>query len=84
MKARKAQHKNKKLELNRISIVNLTSVDMMYVHGGDNVVMQPANTGSYTVVTTTKTVQSAAPGGPCTSEPVVIITTVRVSGSVIG
>lgn len=84
MKTRKAQHKKQKLELNRISIVNLTSVDMMYVHGGENVVMNPANTGSYTVATTTRTVQSAAPSGPCTSEPVIFITTVRVSGSAIG
>lgn len=70
MKVRNAQHKSTKLKLNKISIVNLTSVEMMYVHGGVQIVAG-GNTGTNTLqtATTTRTVQSVAPSNPCTGEP---------------
>jgi hypothetical protein len=78
MKTRNVQSKSVKLKLNKISIINLTSDEMMYVHGGATIVLvgttTAANTGTGGGGTntiqgtlTTKTVQSIAP--PCTGEP---------------
>lgn len=78
MKVKNAQRKNTKLKLDKISIVDLTSVEMMYVHGGASLI--PAGTDTLRTATT-RTVQSVAPSGPCTGEPIgpIFATTISFS-----
>lgn len=97
MKRSNAQYKKAKLKLNKISIVNLTYNEMMYVAGGASTeaptVMDgggaavAVNTGTggggtNTLQTSTRTVQSMAPSAPCTGEP--IWTTTISSVRVVG
>ena len=80
MKTRNPQHKSAKLKLNKIAIVDLTAVEMLQVNGGAPT-GTGANTGTggggtNTLRTTTRTVHSVAPSGPCTGEPIPYTTSI--------